>query len=366
MTFNPDAIINDGLTLSDRDIADFSFTRFIKAKLAGMGVAGFNKHDFKAAGHELEIVHAAAQKQAPSHGDTIPLEIVLGTKAQRDQRSMRRDLQTAVGTQGGVLVADQIVGSSFIDLLRKNQVTAQLGATILDGLVGDVSVPKHTGASTSYWISEGSAPSESTAALGQISLTPKTLGAYTDMTRQLLMQSSIGLEDFVRRDLATVLAIEIDRVAFYGLGASGEPRGVEGRTDVNTTSFSTSATPTWGEVVTMASDIATDNALLGTIAYVTHPAVLANLKVTSRSGSEAIFVATDDGMLNGFRLLVSTQITATHLWLANWSDLIIANWGGLDILVDPFTASTTGTVRVIAFQSLDIAVRHAQSFSLGS
>ncbi len=373
MTFDPnqnypEVPVTRSLGLTDQEKAKFSISGLIEGRCASMGVPGFTKKHLDAAGFELEVVAAAASKQpASSHGgDVIPYEILDGTDLQRERRAMRRDLSVGIGTAGGVTVAEDVLGGSFIDLLRSAQVTSALGATFLNNLQGDVAIPTHTGASTSYWISsEGSAPTESTQTLGQVSLIPRTLGAYTDMSRQLLLQSSIAIEDFVRRDLATTIALEVDRVALYGTGA-GEPRGISGRTDLNTTSFAAGSDPTWAEVVDMAGDIASDNALMGNIAYLAHPAVVANMKVKSRSGSEAIFVATDDGLLNGYRLLVSTMVASTDLFLGNWADLLIGNWGGLSVLVDPFTFSNTGSVRIVTFQTMDVAVRHAQSFSLGS
>jgi hypothetical protein len=47
----------------------------------------------------------------------------------------------------------------------------------------------------------------------------------------------------------------------------------------------------------------------------------------------------------------------------NFADLIIGMWGGLDLMVDPYTGSTAGTVRVVTLQDVDIAVRRAESFS---
>ena len=272
----------------------------------------------------------------------------------------------AIGTAGGNLVAEDLLGHSFIDLLRNNMITQELGVVQMDGLVGDVAIPKQTGAATAYWVAEGAVPTESQQTVGQIAMIPKTLGAYTDYTRKFALQSGIDAEAFVRSDLVRIVAIENDRVVFYGLGASGEPKGIESWADVNTTSFSTSATPTWSEVVGMEADIDTDNALMGGLAYATHPAVRSNIKVTSKVGTEAIFVMDDDGRVNGYRCLVSTQITATHMWFGNWADCIVGRWGGIDILVDPYTASNTGTIRIVIFQSIDVAVRHGQSFSLGS
>lgn len=346
--------------LTDKERQDFSFVRLIRAQAAQKGLPDFSRKHIDAAGFELECHNTVAQERGDAQGLWVPYDVLRGTKAQRD-------LQVAVGDAGGNLVAEDFLGSSFIELLRNNMVTQQLGVRSLDGLVGDVAIPKHTAAATAYWVGEGGAPTESQQTIGQIAMTPKTLGAFTDYTRKLLLQSSIDIENFVRQDFAQIVALEMDRVTLYGLGAAGEPRGINGGwAGVNTTAFSTSATPTWAEIVDMEGDVAADNALFGSLAYATHPTVRANLKTTSKAGTEAIFVMDPDGTLNGYRCLVSTQITNTHVWFGNWADCLVGRWGGVDVLVDPYSASTTGTIRIVIFQSCDVALRHGESFSLGS
>jgi len=351
--------------LTEQERRDFSFIRLIRAQAAQKGVADFDKKHIKDAGFELECHRAVADINGDAQGLWVPYDVLRGTREQQ-QRMLQRDLQVAIGTAGGNLVAEEFLGASFIELLRNNMVTTQLGVRNLDGLVGDIAIPKHTGAATAYWVNEGGAPTESEQTIGQIGMTPKTLGAFTDFRRKLLLQSAIGIEQFVREDFAAIIGLEMDRVVIYGSGVAGEPKGITSWADVNTVTITTTSTPDWAEVVGCETEVATDNALMGSLGYATHPTVKGNMKTTSKAGTEAIFVMGEGNTLNGYPCAVSTQITSTHLLFGNWADALVGRWGGIDILVDPFTQSTTGTIRVVIFQSCDVAVRHGQSFTLGS
>ena len=89
------------------------------------------------------------------------------------------------------------------------------------------------------------------------------------------------------------------------------------------------------------------------------------LKTTQKDAGSGQFVATGDGM-NGYRAIVSNQVTAGDLFFGNFSDLLIGMYGGLDLTVDPYTNSTSGSVRLVALQTVDVAVRHAVSFAVNN
>ena len=89
------------------------------------------------------------------------------------------------------------------------------------------------------------------------------------------------------------------------------------------------------------------------------------LKTTEKATNTAQFVVEPGGTVNGYRSIVSNQAAAGDVYFGNYSDLLVGMYGGLDLLVDPFTSSASGTVRVRALQSVDVAVRNAVSFCLG-
>ena len=307
----------------------------------------------EAAAFEIEASQAAAAKLGrSSRGITIPNEV------------FRRDLKTTPDTQGGNLVQTDLDSANFIDLLRNNSVLQQTGATTLTGLQGNLSIPRLGGAGTAYWVAESGAVTESQQTIEQVNLSPRSLGAMTDISRKLLIQSSIDVENMVRNDLAQVIALEIDRAALYGLGSASEPLGLHNTTGISTENVGNDD-PSFGDVVNMESDIAVSNALTGSLAYVTRANIAGAMKVKTKDSGSGRFV-NEDGVVNGYPLYVSNQVESGDIWYGNWSDLIIGYWSGLDLQVDPYTGGASGTVRVRVLQDVDVAVKHAASFCLGA
>ena len=307
----------------------------------------------EAAGFEIEASEAAAQKLGrQSRGITIPQDV------------LRRDLNVGTASAGGNLVATELDAGSFIDLLRNASALDQAGATVLTGLTGMVAIPRQTGGGTAYWVAESGASTESQQTVDQISLAPRSVGAFTDYSRRLLIQSSIDVENMVRSDLATVIALEIDRCGLYGTGNNSQPLGLKLTTGISTKDFDANS-PTFAEVVALESDVATANALLGSPVYLMNAAMRGNLKVRAKDAGSGLFVM-DGDLVNGYRAVMSNQVSSGDLWFGNFADLVIGYFSGLDLMVDPYTHSTSGTVRVVAMQDVDIAVRQPASFSRGN
>jgi HK97 family phage major capsid protein/HK97 family phage prohead protease len=334
--------------LSARESRKFSFLRAINY-LANPT----DRSAREAAAFEIEASDAAAAKLGrQSRGITIPQDV------------LRRDLNVGAATAGGNLVATELDAGSFIDLLRNASALDQAGATVLTGLTGNVAIPRQSGAGTAYWVAESGAPTESQQSVDQVSLTPKTVAAFTDYSRRLMLQSSIDVENMVRTDLATVLALKIDLAGLYGTGSNSEPLGLKLTTGVGTEDFA-AATPTFAEVVALESDVATANALMGSPVYLMNAAMRGGLKTKQKDAGSGLFVMEGD-LVNGYRGVLSNQVASGDLWFGNFADLIIGYFSGLDLMVDPYTHSTSGTVRVVAMQDVDIAVRHPESFSRGN
>ena len=336
------------LGLSDKESRSFSFIRAINFLANPTDRAAR-----EAAAFEIEASEAAAAKLGrQSRGITIPQEV------------LRRDLNVGAATAGGNLVATDLDAGSFIDLLRNASALDQAGATVLTGLTGNVAIPRQSGAATAYWVAESGSPTESQQTVDQVSLTPRTCAAYTDYSRRLMIQSSIDVENMVRNDLARVIALKIDYAGLYGTGASSEPLGLKNTTGIGTEDFAAD-TPTFAEVVALESDVATANALLGTPVYLMNATMRGGLKTKAKDAGSGLFVM-EGNEVNGYRGVLSNQVASGDLWFGNFADLIIGYFSGLDLMVDPYTHSTSGTVRVVAMQDVDIAVRHPESFSRGN
>jgi HK97 family phage major capsid protein/HK97 family phage prohead protease len=335
--------------LSAKETREFSFQRAINA-LANPG----DRKLQEAAAFERECSEAAAQRAGKvAQGIMVPSEV------------LRRDLTVGTASGAGDLVGTDFRPGSFIELLRNRSALAGLGVTSLSGLSGNVAIPRQTASATAYWLAESGSPTESQQTVDQVNLSPKTVGAFTDYSRRLMLQASIDVEQMIRQDLATVLALEIDRCGLYGLGNTSQPLGVKLTTGINTEDFG-AATPTYAEAVSMESKIAADNADIGAMAYLMNATMRGNLKTKDKGTDTGAYVFEPGGTVNGYNAVVSNQVESGDIFFAVWSQLIMAMWSGLDLTVDPYTHSTSGTVRVVALQDVDFAVRHPEGFCRGN
>jgi HK97 family phage major capsid protein len=339
--------------MSKREVKRFSLLRAIHA-LANPT----DRRAQEAAAFEFECSQAAAEAYGrTAQGILLPAEVL---------RNWKRDLNSS---DEAALFTDDFRGGDFIDALRNASSVMQAGARMLNGLSGDVKIPKKTATAAAAWIaSEGGAASESEMTVGSVSMTPKTLGAFTDITRQLMIQSSLDVEALVRDDLATAIALAIDLGALSGSGSSGQPTGIKNTSGINVVDFGTAPDliPTFAQVIDMETKVREDNALGNGGAYIANATMYGALKSVEKAANTAQFVVEPGGTMNGYRTIVSNQVASGDLYFGDFSQLLVGMFGGIDIVVDPYTASTSGTVRVVALQSCDVAVRHATAFCIGN
>ena len=341
------SITANDIGLSDKETRSFSFVKALNY-LSNQGDAQARRD----AAFEIEVGEAAAkQYERSSNGIVIPNEV------------LRRDLVVGTPTAGGDLVDDVLLAGSFIDLLRNRLAIAQAGATMLTGLQGNVSIPRQTSAASAYWVGENAAPTESQQAIDQVNMTPKTVGAFVDYSRRLLLQSSIDVEGMVRNDLARVIALEIDRAAIYGTGSSNQPQGLTNVSGIGSETLT--GTGTFLEYIAMETDVATANADAGALRYIVNATTRGGLKGTKKDAGSGEFVFADNE-INGYPVIVSNQLASNDALFGDFSMFIMGMWSGLDLTVDPYAGATAGTVRVIALQDVDFAVKQPGAFCLGT
>ncbi|WP_342278602.1 phage major capsid protein [Candidatus Tisiphia endosymbiont of Myopa tessellatipennis] len=345
--------------MSTKEARSFSILRAIRATVTG---------NWSDAELEKEASMAVAKKinREPS-SFFVPLDVNL---EQIEQRSyVGRTLEKLSNVAGGYLVSTDYLSNNFIELLRNKMLVKQMGAKVMSGLHGDVAIPKQTGGATTFWVSEGRGPEHSEQAFAQVTLSPKSIAAYTDFTRKLVLQSSPDIENLVRSDLATVIALEVDRAAISGRGIGAEPLGILNTVGIGNVTFDDDNPISWGNIVDLESLIAAGNADIGTLGYLCNANIRGILKQTEKAEGTAQFVWESSselgfGYLNGYRVGTTNQIPADTILFGNFADLIIGQWGVLDVLVDPYTLGTSGGIRIRVMQDVDIAVRHAESFAV--
>jgi len=335
-----------------REIQRYSLVRAIRCQVEGKKLDGI----------EAEVSAEIAKQYGKSpEGFYMPLE-------------QYGNLDTTTGAGAVESVHDM---PEFIELLRAKMLMNVLGARVLPGLVGNVHVPRQSGGATAYWINaDGSASiTGSNQTSDQVPLSPSTVGASTTYTRAFLRQTSLAVEQFVRNDLATVLAIELDRVGFNGSGSGAEPEGILQNSSVSTVSIGLDGGPaTHGTVVDLETDVADANADFGSLAYVTSPKGRGMLKQTIIGSNTAAKFIWENNEINGYRAFATNQIPSdltkgsygtdlTAILFGNFADCLYGLWSGVDVVVNPYTDDLKGAVRITMMQDCDFALRHTGSFS---
>jgi HK97 family phage major capsid protein len=331
---------NSGDFLTEKEKGEYSLMRALRDAANG-------KRDT----FEMRVGEEAARANGiEARGLYIPADMLMRTMSVTDTGF------------GGNTVATNIASGSFIDILRSKSVVMAL-ATKLDGLVGNVQIPRQSGASTVYKPAEKVAITQSDVATDFITLAPTRYGASVPVTKQLLMQSSLAVENMIRNDIAAqiALAIESDVIAAILSGATTVALGTNG------------AVPTWQNFIDLETAVTAANADMGRLAYLVNAKGRGKLKSTPKVAGFPEYIIDKDGAINGYEQLMTnlvpsnlTKGTGTNLSAAifgNFDDALIATWGGLDIIMDVYTQAKEGIINITADQFADYDLRHTASFA---
>ena len=362
--------VSEDIGLTAEEKGRFSLVRALNAAMTG---------DWSKAGFERDVSLALAKRSGrETTGFFMPSDVTM-------QRDTTPGYVVGEATQGGNLVATELRTGSFIDLLRAKAMVIRMGATVISGLVGNVEIPRQTGASSTFWIAENGTPTASKATFDKVALKPKTIGALSPISRNLLLQSSMQVEAFVRNELAKSLALGIDLAALSGSGTNNQPTGIANMTGICTVVGGTNGgSVTFDKLIDMETQVATANADAENMYYLCNAATIGFLKKIKNTSGDYIWKSPDNAVRNGFpgevngygvarsnqvrgNLEKGTSNTCQEIFFGNWSDLLIGEWGFLEIDVNRYGDQwKSGGVEVRALQSIDIAVRHPQSFCIFS
>lgn len=330
-------------------------------------------------GVEAEMLQEA-HKEARELGLNIEGNVAVPSWMVRTRES--RDL-TATGpggaatTEGGYTIPTELM--ELIPLLEPRLQVEALGATVMRGLRGNIDFPKGNADASATWEGENDANAETSPTFDKISMSPNRLGAFTDISKQLIAQSSVDVENYVRNRLNFAVRKALDLAAINGSGSSNQPTGVLNTSGIGSVAIGTDGgAPIWDHIVDLETEIAIDNADMGTLAYLTTPGIRGKLKKTLVDDGSGMFVWDNrfnpaGPGLNGYRSEVSTQVPSTlvkgnssdchAIIFGNWAELMIGQWAGIDLVVDPYTSAKNAIVTLVINSWWDIAVRHAESFA---
>ena len=343
------------LGLSKKEKQEYSLFKMINGQLSGR---------WENATFERECSDEIAKRtgKAPQ-GMYVPTEI------------FARDLTQGTATAGGHITPDTHRGDLYIDALRDQATVLRAGATVFRGLKGDIKIPRLTTKGTVGFVAENSAVAETNQAFDQVTMTQRDLGGFVDISRQLMNNANPSIEQIVRNDMTQQIALKIDDVAFEG-GASNEPTGITQTSGIGSVAIGTNGGAiTYDATIDLIKEVATDNALKGSLGYAVTPEVVYQMRKTPKVAStDSMMIMDSADSLNGYPVFQTSQLpkdltkgtlssTAHAMIFGNFQDLLVGFYSGLDILVDQFTGASAGTVRLVFFQGVDIAVRHPESFS---
>ena len=332
-----------------------------------------NVLDRAAKGQSIEGVEAEMHQEAVREARAAGQDVQgVGLPAFMMGLDQKRDLTVGTTTEGGHTVATDL--GDMIPILQPKIQTQALGATMLTGLRGNLDLPRNNADASATWEGENDANAETSPTFDKLSLSPNRLGATVDISKQLLGQSSISVENFVKGRLNFALAKAVDTAAINGSGSSNQPLGILGTSGIGAVAGGTNGlAPTFGHIVDLETAINTANADFGKLAYLSTPGIKGKLKQTEKASSTGQFIW-NGNELNGYSAATSTLVPSTltkgsssgvchAIIFGNWEELIIANWAGVDLVVDPYTKKTTNFLEVTVNSWWDIAVRHAASFA---
>ena len=277
--------------------------------------------------------------------------------------------------QGGYTVDTSI--AEVVSILRPETAVREAGATFLTGLRGDVAFPPQDTGAVATWKGEIESADQGAQTYSTAKLTPHRLPVYTPISLQLLAQSSIDMEQFVRRDLEGAIGQALEEAIFNGSGVGSVPLGVLNTVGLPIHPLGTDGgAMTFDDLVALETLVAANNADKGRMGYITNSKVRGSLKTERKDTGSGIMTwgtAVGDNILNGRSAYVSNNMPddltkgagtdLSAMIYGNWNDCLVGNWAGMNMIVDPYTKAIEGQVVLVANTFWDILLRRIKSFS---
>ncbi len=278
----------------------------------------------------LPVSEARAGGDAPAAGDPAANAIL-----------------ATVATQGKEAVATEKL--NILGPLRSAMVLSRAGATYLTGLVGDIAIPVYSGSNVG-WKGEVVSADSGKGSFREVTLKPKRLTAFIDISKQFLIQDSVGAEELLRSDIIAALAEKLESTILGNEAATDvKPAGIFAGVTADTAAIK------FADVVDLEAKLEEAN-VTGSLTYIASPKAKAQLRKTAKDTGSGRFVM-EGNEVEGISVLTSSAVTANGLALADWRELIIGQWGGLDLTVDTITKAAEGMVRIVINAYFDAKVR---------
>lgn len=339
-----------------KELKRFSLSKFIR-EAAGKGLTGFEAEMSQEAEKEMR----EAGKSLAGFG--IPT-VLLGVRTFDNN-----NITTA--TEGAEFAA--ITEWSYIEALRNAMLGARLGVRYIPGMQGNARIVKGGGV-TASWLAEEAAASKVKDSFSTVDMTPHRLQILGGYTYDLLKQAALPVEQILWDELIRAHAQALDDAIFNGSGSSGQPLGILANTGIGSVAGGTNgAAISWANVVALESTVGAANGLFGRLAYVTNSKVAGAMKSTAKETGYPSYIM-EDGRANGFAVEVTNAIPSnltkgsasgicSAMIFGNFEEVLVPQWGGLDMIVDPYSSKAKGVVEVTAIAYHDVCVRRPACFA---
>ena len=298
-----------------------------------------------------EVVKKGVEEMRKS-GLAIAGSIQLPVMENADEEVRANGVLAQTATAGMENIATEKL--DILEPLRANMVMSQAGATYLTGLVGNISIPAYTGSNVG-WAGEVATAANGAGDWSEIKLQPHRLTAYVDVSREFLIQSSNDAEAMLRRDIIAAIGNKLEATILGAdAGTDEKPEGLFNGVTAMTTALK------FGDIVDAEAELDAAN-VTGAYTYILSPKAKAALRTLSKDAGSGRFVL-EDGEIEGSKALVSSNVTAKGFVVGDFSDYVIAQWGAIDLVVDNYSKSTEGKVRLVVNAYFDAKPRRSSSF----
>lgn len=332
----------------------FSFCKFIREASEG-----------KLSGVELEMSELAKEEARQIGGSLMGVGIpscVLQNR--RDFAGMTAGSKES----GGYTIATQL---QYNEALRARLVLAKAGARFISGLTGNISVVNGESI-VAKWEGENKKTEDQKKLFSARNLSPKRLSVSTPISKQLIIQSSWDVEKMVVDDILNAHATALEEAAINGSG-EGQPLGILNTANIGCVEMGENGGPaTFQKMVDLETVVSIRNADLGSLSYITNSKVRGALKTTLKANGVPGYIW-EKNEVNGYSALASNILpsdlrkgAAQGLSCAifgNFNDLLIFQWGGLDLTIDNLTLADEAAIKVTLNAYHDIFLRYPESFA---
>ncbi len=349
-----------------RDMARFDLGSALRSMISGAPLTGI----------EREMIQEG-EREATRAGIADSGTIMLPSMLVRRQNGQRDITATgSSGAEGGYTIPT--IPTGLLDDFFNASIMRQLGGTILTGLNGNVDFPRLIAGTAAAKKAENASADEVTPTFGKLSLTPKRLPAFIDVSQQLLLQSNQAIEAMIRMHLTNQMLATQEAAFFHG-GGTSEANGIAGTSSIGSVVGGTNgAAPTYANMVALESAVDAQNAMGGNLRYATNGQIRAKLKTTSKqaSGVEGNFIINDanPNIINGYRAEFTNAISrtltkgsssvASAIFFGNFADYVVGYWGGLQLeLIRDSANAKLGMYTLVANTYYDGGVTRYKSFA---